>query len=331
MDLNAAPVYAVGTVQETPTLDDIRIAAERIAGHVHCTPIMRSTLLDQRAGAAVLFKCEHLQRAGAFKARGAANAVLSLSPEVAGAGVATHSSGNHGAALALAARNRGISAQIVMPRTSPVTKQAAVQGYGGEIHFCEPTLEARERTLRELVERTGAEIVHPYDDWRVIAGQGTAAMELLEAHPELEVIIVPVGGGGLISGTALVAKALKPDILVIGIEPAGADDAARGFRAGARVTGSKPETIADGLRAELGERNFGIIMSHVDDILTVSEPSIVAAMRFTWERMKQVIEPSAATVVAALLDGHEVFGGRRIGAILSGGNVDLDALPWRDE
>lgn len=310
-----------------PAIDDIRAAWARIAAHAHRTPVMRSRALDTRSGATVVLKCEHLQRAGAFKARGALNAVLSLPASALAGGVATHSSGNHAAALALAAGVRGVTARIVMPRNVPAVKQAAVRGYGGEIEFCEPTLAAREAGLRALVERTGAAVVHPYDDWRVIAGQGTAALELLEDHPDLDVVLTPLGGGGLLSGTAIVAKALRPELRVIGIEPAGADDGARGFRSGERVTGSTPRTIADGLRGELGVRTFEVIRTLVDDILTVTDDAISDAMRFTWERTKQLIEPSSATVIAALLDGR--LRGARVGAILSGGNCDLDALPWR--
>ncbi|MCA1799141.1 MAG: pyridoxal-phosphate dependent enzyme [Xanthomonadaceae bacterium] len=314
-------------METAPGIDDIRAAWARIAAHVHRTPVLRSRTLDARSGAEVLLKCEHLQRTGAFKARGALNAVLSLPAAELAGGVATHSSGNHAAALALAASVRGVTARIVMPRTVPAVKQAAVQGYGGEIEFCEPTLAAREAGLRALVDRTGAAVVHPYDDWRVIAGQGTAVLELLEEHPGLEAIVTPLGGGGLLSGTAIAAKALRPAIRVIGVEPAGADDGARGFRSGIRVTGSRPDTIADGLRGELGERGFQVIRALVDDVFTVTDAAIIDAMRFTWERTKQLVEPSAATVIAALLDGR--LQGLRVGAILSGGNCDLDDLPWR--
>lgn len=274
-------------------------------------------------------KAEHLQKVGAFKARGATNAVLSLDQAAVAAGVATHSSGNHAAALARAAGLRGIKATIVMPRDAPLTKQDAVRGYGGDIIFCEPTQAARENTLAELVARTGAAVVHPYNDWQVIAGQGTAAIELLEEVADLDAILVPVGGGGLIAGTAIAAHALAPAVKVYGVEPAGADDAARGFRAGIRMRGGTPETLCDGLRAEVGERGFSVMLERVTDILTVADTAVVEAMRFTWERTKQLIEPSAATVIAALLAGHEELRGRRIGVILSGGNCDLDNLPWR--
>lgn len=310
-------------------LDEIRAAHARIAPHVHRTPVMTCSALDARAGAQVYLKCEHLQRTGAFKARGALNAVLSLPEDAARTGVATHSSGNHAAALSMAAGVRGLRAFIVMPRTAAVVKQAAVRGYGGEIEFCEPTLAAREAGLTALVERTGANVVHPYDDWRVIAGQGTAAVELLEQCPGVDMVMTPVGGGGLLAGTALAVSGLEPGVEMVGVEPAGADDAARGLATGRRVTGSAPDTIADGLRAELGVRNFETIGRLVSRIVTVSDEAIVEAMRFTWERTKQLIEPSAATVIAALLTGDESFRGRRIGVILSGGNCDLENLPWR--
>jgi threonine dehydratase len=296
---------------------------------VHRTPVLRSAALDARSGATVFLKAEHLQKTGAFKARGATNAVLSLPEESIRHGVATHSSGNHAAALARAAALRGIAAHIVMPHNAPLAKQAAVRAYGGNIEFCAPTLAAREAALADFIERTGAAAVHPYNDWQVIAGQGTAALELLEDIEDLDLLLVPVGGGGLAAGTALAAHGISPTTRVIGVEPAGADDAARGFRSGTRVTGTTPDTIADGLRAEVGEKGFPVILEHVHDIVTVSERSIVDAMRFTWERTKQLIEPSAATVVAALLDNLVAADGRRVGAILSGGNSDLDNLPWR--
>lgn len=277
----------------------------------------------------MFMKAEHLQKVGAFKARGATNAVLCLDEGLISAGVATHSSGNHAAALARAAALRKAKATIVMPRNAPLTKQEAVRSYGGEIVFCEPTQAARENTLAEIVARTGAAVVHPYNDWRVIAGQGTAAIELLEEVPDLDAILVPVGGGGLIAGTAIAAHALAPGVAVYGVEPAGADDAARSFRAGTRVPGGTPETLCDGLRADVGERGFSVILERVTDIFTVADTAVVEAMRFTWERTKQLIEPSAATVVAALLADHAGLRGRRIGVILSGGNCDLDNLPWR--
>lgn len=312
-----------------PGIEELRAAHARIAAYVHRTPVLRSAALDKRAGATVFMKAEHLQKVGAFKARGATNAVLSMGQASLEAGVATHSSGNHAAALARAAALRGTRATIVMPRNAPLTKQDAVRSYGGDIIFCDPTQAAREDTLAEVVARTGAAVVHPYNDWQVIAGQGTAAIELLEEIPDLDAVLVPVGGGGLIAGTAIAAHALAPAVKVYGVEPAGADDAARGFRAGSRVRGGTPETLCDGLRAEVGERGFAVMLARVTDMYTVADTAVVEAMRFTWERTKQLIEPSAATVIAALLAGHEELRGRRIGVILSGGNCDLDNLPWR--
>lgn len=315
-------------MNEQPGLQDIRDAHARIGPYVHRTPVVTSATLDARAGAEVFMKCEHLQKAGAFKSRGACNAVFSLGDDVLARGVATHSSGNHGAALSRAARLRGTRAWIVMPRGASMSKQAAVRGYGGEIVFCDPDQSAREQGLLEVLADTSAEAIHPYDDWRIITGQATAALELLEQVPELDALVVPVGGGGLISGTALAARALHPEIRVIGVEPAGADNASRCLQAGQRVPAEHSQSIADGLRAALGERNFVIINTLVDEVVTVSDPAIVEAMRWMWERTKMLIEPSAATAVAALLEKRLNPGNRRIGLILSGGNVDLDRLPW---
>jgi threonine dehydratase len=306
----------------------VQEARERIAGKVDLTPVLTSSTLDAEAGAQLHFKCENFQKSGSFKARGATNAVFALSPEEARRGVATHSSGNHAAALSRAARVRGVPAYIVMPDNSPQAKRAAVARYGGEITYCEATLAARESAARELVAATGATLIHPYDDLAVMAGQGTAAVELLTQVPELEAILCPVGGGGLLSGTAVAAKSLKPSVRVIGVEPAGADDAARSFRAGRILPIVKPDTIADGLRASLGERPFAVIRRLVDDITTVSDELIVRAMRRIWEVMKIVVEPSAAVPYAALLGERTELRGRRIGLILSGGNLDLERLPW---
>ena len=289
---------------------------------------MTSRQLDDHCTARMFFKCEQLQKVGAFKARGATNAVLSLSDEEAARGVGTHSSGNHGAALAMAAGLRGIPAYIVMPRNAPSVKKAAVAGYGGLIVECEPTLQARVATLDRLVAEHDLHVVHPYNDPRVITGQGTAALELLEQVPELDAIVVPVGGGGLLAGTAIAAKASNPDIEVIAAEPAGADDAFRSFGLGSLQPQTDPDTIADGLRTGLGELNFEIIRSLVDTILTVPDSTIVEAMRLQWSRMKQVVEPSGAVSFAALLEHPERFVGRRVGVVISGGNVDLDNLPW---
>ncbi|MDB4879655.1 MAG: putative serine/threonine dehydratase [Gemmatimonadetes bacterium] len=311
-----------------PTLDDIRAAHERIRPYVHRTPVMSSTLLDRECGATLYFKCEHLQNVGAFKARGACNAVFSLTEEEMRRGVVTHSSGNHGAALARAAALRGITAHIVMPRNAPRVKQRAVAGYGATIILCDPTPEAREHTCAEVQRRTGATLVHPYDDDRIIAGAATAAVELLEEVPDLDVVLAPVGGGGLLSGTALAVKALRGSTLVLGAEPAGADDAVRSLRAG-RIVDVTADTVADGLRTGLSERTFGILQRHVDDILTVSEAGIIAAYRRLWEILKQVVEPSGGVAYGAVREDVARFAGRRVGIILTGGNVDLDSISFK--
>jgi threonine dehydratase len=310
------------------SIDDIKQASARIAGRVHRTPVLTCGAIDDLAGATLYFKCENFQKVGAFKMRGATNAVLSLSDEEAAWGVATHSSGNHAQALALAARMRGIPAYIVMPSTAPSVKRAAVEGYGAEIITCEPTLQAREETLAKVVVRTGAVFIHPYDDDRIIAGQGTAAVELLGEVPDLDIVMTPVGGGGLLSGTALAVKSLAPDTLVIAAEPAGADDAAQSLEAGHIIPSVDPETVADGLLTSLGGRNFPIIKKHVSAIWTVGDPGIISAMKLIWERMKIIIEPSSAVCLAAIMDHPGEVDGLRIGIILSGGNVDLDRLPW---
>ena len=314
-----------------PTLADIRQAAERIQPYAHRTPILTCASFDRQVGAQVFLKCENLQRVGAFKFRGACNAVFSLSVEEAERGVATHSSGNHAQALALAARLRGIPAYIVMPRNAPAVKTAAVKGYGGQITACEPTLEARETTLAEVVRQSHATVVHPYDDPRVIAGQGTAALELLADVPDLNLVMTPVGGGGLLSGTSIAVSALSPKTRVVAAEPAGADDAYRSLQAGRIIPSVNPRTIADGLLTSLSPRTFSIIGAHVERIVTVSEEAIIAAMRFIWERAKIVIEPSAAVPLAALWESSFDFLGLRIGVILTGGNVSLDRLPWQEE
>ena len=306
----------------------IEEARERIAGKVGVTPVLTSTTLDARAGARLHFKCENFQKCGAFKARGATNAVFALSESQARRGVATHSSGNHAAALAYAAGLRGIPAYIVMPDNTVQTKRAAVRRYGGEITYCESTLAAREHAARQLIAASGALLVHPYDDLAVMAGQATLAVELLTQVPDLDLILAPVGGGGLLSGTAVAAKTLKPAIRVIGVEPAGADDAARSFRAGRILPSLTPDTIADGLRGALGERPFAEIRRLVDDITTVSDESIVSAMRRLWEVMKIIVEPSGAVPYAALLADRPQLRGLRIGVVLSGGNLDLERLPW---
>ena len=292
---------------------------------------MTSSAIDAMAGCALFFKCENFQKVGAFKFRGASNAVLSLSDEEAARGVATHSSGNHAQALALAAKLRGIPAHIVMPSNAPAIKKAAVAGYGARLVECEPTLEARETTLDAVVRETGAAFVHPYNDPRVITGQATAAKELIEEVRALDILMTPVGGGGLLSGSALSAHYLSPGTAVIAAEPEGADDAARSFRAGHIIPSENPRTIADGLLTSLCDNTFAIIRAHVRDIVTVSDDAIVRAMRLVWERMKIVIEPSAAVPLAAVLERKLDVDGKRIGIILSGGNLDLDKLPWERE
>jgi threonine dehydratase len=312
-----------------PSIDDIRQAAERIRPYVHRTPVIGSITLNERAGANVFFKCENFQKAGAFKTRGATNAVWLLSDAEARMGVITHSSGNHGAALALAARTRGIGATVVMPNTAPEVKKRAVDGYGARIVLCEPTQEARETTTQSIIDETGATLIHPYNDNRIIAGQGTAALELLLQAGELDVVMAPIGGGGMMSGASIVAKAHTPSIRTIAAEPLAADDAHRSLKAGKIVQAGNPQTIADGLLTSLGPKTFEVIQSYVDEILTVEEGAIIEAMRYVWERMKIIIEPSSAVPVAVLFKYPEVFKGRRVGIILTGGNVDLDHLPWK--
>jgi threonine dehydratase len=317
----------------TPTPQDIQAAAIRIAPYAHKTPLLTSRTLDEMTGVHVLLKCENLQKVGAFKARGACNAVFSLSDEEAARGVVTHSSGNHAQALAFAARTRGIPASIVMPRTAPKVKVDAVRGYGAQITFCEPNLEARTAAADEIIARTGATMVHPYNDARVIAGQATCALEIIQAGQEPggerpDIIMCPVGGGGLTSGTALSARYFGSGIQVVAAEPAGADDAWRSFKSRSFVPQTGPHTIADGLLTSLGSLGFGIILETVSDIVTVSEESIIAAMRLLWERCKLVVEPSGAVPLAALLEGKGAPKGSTVAIILSGGNVDLEKLPW---
>jgi threonine dehydratase len=315
--------------QVTVTIEDIRAAARRIAPYVHQTPVMTSRLIDAEAGCNVFFKCENLQKVGAFKARGAHNAVLCLPPEQLPRGVATHSSGNHAAALALAASHFDIPAYIVMPDNAPATKVAAVRAYGGQITFCEATQAARESTLEALCARTGASFIPPYDHPQVIAGQGTTALELAsQLDPAPDMLLAPVGGGGLLAGCAVASSALLPSTRVIGAEPAGADDAMRSFRSGQWQAQPAPDTVADGLRTALGQLNFRLILDHVDDILTADDDAIIHATRLVWTRMKLVVEPSAVLGLAVVLTHPQVFAGRRVAIVLSGGNVDIDRLPW---
>jgi len=306
----------------------IRAAATRIAAYAHRTPVLRSRGIDALSGAQLAFKCENLQRAGAFKFRGACNAVWSLSDAQAANGVVTHSSGNHGAALALAARTRGIAAHVVVPEGTVKTKLAAIGAYGATLHFCAPNLAAREANAERVRHETGATLVHPFTDPAVIAGQGTAALELIGEVGELDALITPVGGGGLISGTATAAHALHPGMEIFAAEPEGAADAWESLHGGVRVTTLTPNTISDGLRGIIGAINFDLLRAHRVRVLKVSDAETIAAMRLVFERMKLVIEPSSATALAAVLRYPEHFRGRRVGIILSGGNVDLDALPW---
>lgn len=308
----------------TVTFTDVQDASRRILPHIHRTPVMESENLNELVGAKLFFKCEHLQKAGAFKTRGAVNAVFSLSDNEARKGVATHSSGNHGSALARAAMLRGIPAYIVLPRNAKTVKKATIRGYGAEIIECDPTLAAREARLAEVVGETGATFIPPYDDDRIIAGQGTAALEMLDQVPALDALVVPVGGGGLLAGTCIVGKRGEEDsVIVYGAEPEMADDARRSFITGERVTEHVPNTIADGLLTTLGERNFTIIRDLADDILLVSETEIVEATHLIWTRLKQVVEPSAAVTLAAAIRYPELFDGKRAGLVLTGGNVDL--------
>ena len=311
-----------------PTFSDIEKAHERIRPFIHHTPVLSSQSINQIVGAELFFKCENLQKVGAFKFRGACNSVFSLSEEEARYGVCTHSSGNHAAALALAARMRGIPAYIVMPDNAPEIKKIAVAGYGAQITYCTPTLEARESTLKKVALETGATEIHPYNYFNVICGQGTAAKELIEETGYLDIVMAPVGGGGLLSGTALSAKALLPKVKVIAAEPAGADDAYRSFYSKTLLPSVAPKTIADGLLTSLGSLTFQIVLNEVDQIVTVSEESIVKAMRMIWERMKIIIEPSSAVPLAAILEGKAEVKGKKVGIILSGGNVDLGHLPF---
>jgi len=309
-------------------LTTIRAAHERIRAYINRTPVLTSSRLDQASGASLFFKCENFQKIGAFKARGATNAVFALDDATARRGVATHSSGNHGTALARAAKLRGISAHIVMPSNSAKVKVRAVESYGARIVFCEPTQAAREAACADVIAKTGATLIHSFENEDVMAGQGTAAVELLEDVSDVDLLMCPVGGGGLLCGTAVAAKSMRPKIKVVAVEPANADDAAQSFRTGRLIRTEKKFTIADGLRTNVGTPNFPIIQRYVDDIVPVSEEAIIAAMRTVWETMKIIIEASAAVPYAAVLEQKIDIGRKRVGIILTGGNVDLDALPW---
>ena len=313
---------------DLPVFKDLLAAAARIAAHAHVTPVLHSATLDQLAGAELHLKAEHLQRVGAFKFRGACNAVWSLDETTARNGVVTHSSGNHGAALALAARTRGIACHVMVPEGAVAAKVASIARYGATLHTCAASITAREEKCAQVQRDTGATLVHPYTDSHVIAGQGTAALELLNAVGELDVLVVPVGGGGLAAGTALAAAALAPACRVILAEPEGAADTARSLVAGERRIDFTPDTLCDGLRGSLGAPNFTLLQQHRVEVMTVSDDATVQAMRLLWQITKQLVEPSSAIALAAVLQQHERFAGQRIGLIISGGNVDLDALPW---
>src|ERR1051326_8337003 len=309
-------------------LDAIRRAHDRVRPYIHRTPVLTSEQLNAASAGALFFKCENFQKVGAFKARGATNAVFALDDETARRGVATHSSGNHAAALSRAAKLRGIPAHIVMPSNTLKVKVRAVEGYGGRIVFCEPNQRAREETCARVIAETGATMIHPFENEDVMAGPGTVAVEILENVADLDLILGPVGGGGLLSGIAVAAKTLRPDIKVIATEPAGADDAAQSFHEHRLVHQETKTTIADGLRTDLGAPNFALIQRFVDDVVTVTDNAIVQAMRAIWETMKIIVEPSGAVPNAALLEKKVDYGAKRIGIVLTGGNVDLDALPW---
>lgn len=314
-----------------PSLTDIRDAARRIEPYAHRTPVFTSRYYNQLTGGEIFFKCENFQRVGAFKFRGACNAVFKLSKEDAKHGVATHSSGNHAQALSLAAKLREVPAHIVMPENAPEIKKKAVKGYGAQVTYCEPTLDARETTLQKVIDQTGACFIHPYNNRDIIEGQGTAALELIDEIPDLDLILAPVGGGGLLSGTAITAKGIKPGIQVIGCEPELADDAYRSFKSGKLIKINQTDTVADGLRTSLGDLTFEVIMKYVDDIVTVSETSIVRDMRIFWERMNMIIETSCSVPVSAIIDAKIKTEGKKIGVIITGGNVDLDRLPWQTD
>ncbi|MCF6317322.1 MAG: pyridoxal-phosphate dependent enzyme [Marinosulfonomonas sp.] len=311
-----------------PTLDDMLQARARITPYIHQTPVLTSTYLNDLTGADLFFKCENFQKAGAFKVRGACNAVFGLPDDMLARGVATHSSGNHALSLSYAAGRRGIPCHVVMPRTAPQAKKDAVIGYGGLITECEPSTSSREDVFAGVAAETGADFVHPYNDPRVIAGQATCSAELIEQVENLDAVIAPIGGGGMVSGTCLTLSNLAPDVKIYAAEPEQADDAARSFRAGHIIADDAPVTVADGLKVPLKDLTWHFVQSHVTDILTASETEIINAMKLVWKRMKIVIEPSSAVPLACILKNKQLFAGKRIGIIITGGNVDLDALPW---
>jgi threonine dehydratase len=312
-----------------PAFIDVLSAAARIASHAHRTPVLHSQSLDDIAGCALSFKCENLQRVGAFKFRGACNAIFALDDATAARGILTQSSGNHGAAVALACRLRGVSATVVVPDGAPAVKLAAIAGFGARIVRCAPTMAARNATAAALLEQSGAHLVHPFDDAHVIAGQGTVALELMHSEPELDALLAPVGGGGLLSGCALTARALQAGMQVWGAEPTGAADAQASLREGRCITDMTADTVCDGLRGHLAPRTLTLLQQHIDGILTVDDDAVIEAMRLLWERLKIVVEPSGAIAFAAVLRNRERFAGRRVGIVISGGNVDLNTLPWQ--
>lgn len=311
-----------------PTYDDVIAAHDRIRPYIHRTPVLTSSYFNELVGAELFFKCENFQKAGAFKVRGACNAVFGLSEEQAKAGVCTHSSGNHALSLSYAAGRRGIPCNVVMPRTAPQAKKDAVRGYGGVITECEPSTSSREEVFAQVQVRTGGEFVHPYNDARVVAGQATCSRELLEQFEGLDCVIAPIGGGGMISGTCLTMSAIAPGVDVYAAEPKNADDAYRSFKAGRIIADDAPETVADGLKVPLKDLTWHFVSNHVADIFTATEEEIIDAMKLTWKRMKIVMEPSCAVPLATILKNKDVFRGRRVGVIITGGNVDLDTLPW---
>ncbi len=316
------------TPMQIPTYDDVLAAHARIAPYIHRTPVLTSAYLNDLTGAELYFKCENFQKAGAFKVRGASNAVFGLSDDLAARGVCTHSSGNHALSLSYAAGRRGIPCNVVMPRTAPQAKKDAVRGYGGVITECEPSTSSREAVFAEVQARTGGEFVHPYNDPRVIAGQATCSRELLEQVKGLDAIIAPIGGGGMISGTCLTVSSIAPKVDVYAAEPKNADDAFRSFKAGHIIADDAPETVADGLKVPLKDLTWHFVRNHVSDIFTATEDEIIEAMKLTWKRMKIVMEPSCAVPLATILKNKDAFRGRRVGVIITGGNVDLDNLPW---
>jgi len=311
-----------------PVFDDVVAAHERIKPYIHRTPVLTSSYLDELTGASLFFKCENFQKAGAFKVRGASNAVFGLDEETAKRGVATHSSGNHALSLSYAAGRRGIACTVVMPRTAPEAKKAAVRGYGGRIVECEPSTSSREEVFAKVQEETGAEFVHPYNDLRIITGQATCSREMVEQVEGLDAVVAPIGGGGMVSGCCLTLSNIAPDVAIYAAEPEQADDAYRSFKAGHIIADDAPVTVADGLKVPLKDNTWHYVSNHVTDILTASEDEIVDAMRLIWQRMKLVMEPSSAVPLATILKNPDTFRGKRVGIIITGGNVDLDKLPW---